>query len=110
MSEVARNTWMRGRARLRERRPGAIDVRGNRAGQAGDDRPAHGAGDGAHRLEVAIRGDREAGLDDVHAEPIELLRQAQLLGRGHAEAGRLLAVAKRRVEDLDAGCGRHRWS
>ena len=93
--------------RLRQRRPGAIDVRRDRAGQAGDDRPPHGAGNGAHRLEVAIRRDREAGLDDVHAEAIELLRQAQLLGRGHAEAGRLLAVAKRRVEHLNPGCGRH---
>ena len=96
--------------RLRERRPGAIDVRGNGAGQAGDDRPPHGAGNRAHRLEVAIRRDREAGFDDVHAKAIELLRQAQLLRRGHAEARRLLAVAKRRVEHLDAGCGRHRWS
>ena len=81
MSEVARNTWMRGRARLRQRRPGAIDVRRDRARQAGDDRPPHRAGDGAHRLEVAVRGDREAGFDDVHAEAIELLRQAQLLRR-----------------------------
>ena len=75
---------------------------GNRAGQAGDDRPPHGAGNGAHRFEVAVRRDREAGLDDVHAKAIELLRQPQLLGRGHAEARRLLAVAQRRVEHLDA--------
>ena len=33
---------------------------------------------------------------------IELLRQAQLLRRRHAEAGRLLAVAERGVEHLDA--------
>ena len=98
---------MRGRARLRQRRPGAIDVRRDRARQARDDRPAHGAGNGAHRLEVAVRGDREAGLDDVHAKAIELLRQPQLLGRGHAEARRLLAVAQRRVEHLRCGIGRH---
>jgi len=45
------------------------------------------------------RGDREAGLDDVHAEPRELLGDLELLGGVQRDAGRLLAVAQRRVED-----------
>ena len=55
-----------------------------------------------HGVEVAVGRDREPRLDDVDAEAIELARQAQLLARGHAEAGRLLAVAQRRVEDAYA--------
>ena len=53
------------------------------------------------RLEVAGRRGREAGLDDVHLEPRELARDLQLLRGGQAGAGRLLAVAERRVEDPD---------
>ena len=60
------------------------------------------AGDGAHRGEVAVGGDREAGLDDVDAERIELPRQPQLFARGHAEPGRLLTVTQRGVEDTDS--------
>ena len=41
--------------RLRQRRPGAIDVRRNGAGQAGNDRPPHGPGNRAHGLEVSVR-------------------------------------------------------
>src|SRR5439155_3393280 len=51
------------------------------------------------RLEVAGRADREAGLDDVHAEPSELVRDLELLRRVERDARRLLAVAQRRVED-----------
>ena len=42
------------------------------------------------------------GLDHVDAEPGELLRDLDLLLRVQRDAGRLLAVAQRRVEDLDA--------
>ena len=42
------------------------------------------------------------GLDDVHAERVERARQRQLRRHVHREAGRLLAVAQRRVEDDDA--------
>ena len=59
-------------------------------------------GDPPDRLEVAGRGGREAGLDDVDLEAGQLARDLQLLGRGQAGAGRLLAVAERRVEDPDA--------
>ena len=56
-----------------------------------------------HRLGVGRRRDREAGLDDVHAERVERPGQRELGGHVHREAGRLLAVAEGRVEDDDAG-------
>ena len=66
--------------------------------------PSTVAGDRLDRLEVAGRGDREAGLDHVDAEPRQLLRDLDLLGRVQRDPGRLLAVAQRRVEDVDAVC------
>ena len=50
-------------------------------------------------LEVAGRGDREAGLDDVDAQARELVGDLELLAGVERDAGRLLAVAQRRVED-----------
>ncbi len=71
------------------------------AGQAADRRAADRAGDLADRLEVAGRGDREAGFDDVDAQIDQRLRDLQLLVEVHAAAGRLLAVAERGVENDD---------
>ena len=47
--------------------PGRLDVLLARARQAADDGALHLASDRLHRLEVAGRCDREAGLDHVHA-------------------------------------------
>ena len=80
---------------------GALDVRGVRARQAGDHRAVHLPRDRPYRLEVTRRRDRESSLDHVHAEPRELLRDLQLLGRVQRDARRLLAVSQRRVEDDD---------
>ena len=80
---------------------GALDVGGVCARQAGDHRPVHLPRDRAYRLEVTRRRDRESSLDHVHAEPRELLRDLQLLGRVQRDARRLLAVSQRRVEDDD---------
>ena len=44
-------------------------------------------------LEVARRGGREAGLDDIDLEAGQLARDVELLGRGQAGARRLLPVA-----------------
>ena len=52
--------------------------------------------------EVAFRGDREAGLDDVDAHLVEELRDLELFLMGHGGAGRLFAVAQGGVEDDDA--------
>jgi hypothetical protein len=82
--------------------PGAVDVGRVGAGQARDDRPLDLAGDGLHGLEVARRGDGEAALDDVDAQPRELVRDLELLLAIERDARGLLAVPQRRVEDEDA--------
>ena len=56
----------------------------------------------ADGLEVAGRGDGEAGLDDVDAQVDQRLGDLHLLGQVHARAGRLLAVAERGVENHDS--------
>ena len=48
---------------------------------------------------------REAGLDEVDAELVELARDAHLLGRRQREAGALHAIAQRGVVELDVGHG-----
>ena len=99
MSLVAMKVWMRGRSesliafqaasmsctpvRASPQIDGALDL----------------ARDRLHGLEVARRGDREAGLDHVHAEPRELVRDLDLLLPVERDPRRLLAVAQRRVED-----------
>ncbi len=65
-------------------------------------------GDRLHRLEIAVGRDRKARLDDVDAELLELARDRELLVEIHAAAGRLLAVAQRRVEDPDPVAARAR--
>ena len=64
----------------------------------------------AHRLEIAGRGDRKAGLDDVDAQVDQRLGDLQFFGQVHAGAGRLLAVAERGVEDADDARISHDWS
>ena len=63
--------------------------------------PRTDRGDRLHRLEVALAGDREAGLDDVDPEARQLLGDLELLALVEGDARRLLAVAQRRVEDHD---------
>src|SRR5204863_1617382 len=65
-------------------------------------RAADLARDAPARLEISGRRDREPGLDHVHAQLLELARDAKLGVRVAVEAGRLLAVAQRGVEDEDA--------
>ena len=50
-------------------------------------------------LEVAGRRRREPGLDDVDAQALERAGDLQLLLDVQRDAGRLLAVAQRRIED-----------
>ena len=93
------NVWMRGRAASLTAFQARVDVGHVGARQAGDHRTLDLARDRLHGLEVARRGDREAGLDHVDAEPRELLGDLELLLRVQRDARRLLAVAQRRVED-----------
>ena len=86
----------------RDRLDGPLRVAVAAAGERGDRDPAARLlGDPPDRLEVAGRGGREAGLDDVDLEAGELAGDLELLGGGQAGAGRLLAVAQGRVEDAD---------
>ena len=78
------------------------------AGERGDGDALRLLGDPVDGLEVARRGGREAGLDDVHLEADELAGDLQLLGGGQPGAGRLLAVAQGGVEDADGARGDER--
>ena len=94
-------TWIRSAGRTLQRLAGQVDVLLVAAGQRGDDRPPDLLGDLLHAPEVALGGGGEAGLDDVHAQLVELPGEPQLLLGGHRVAGGLLAVAKRGVENQD---------
>ena len=82
-----------------DRLDGPLRVAVAAAGERGDGHALRLAGDPLDRLEVARRGGREAGLDDVDLEPHELAGDLELLGGGQPGAGRLLAVAQGGVED-----------
>ncbi len=81
--------------------PRPVDVLEPGTREAGDDGTVHGLGDRLDGLEVTVGRDREPGLDDVDAQARELVRDLELLGDVERDAGRLLAVPQRRVEDLD---------
>ncbi len=67
-SEVARNTWMRGRAAALDRGRRALDVGASRArARPAMIGPPNLSRYRADRREIAVRGNRESGLDDVHA-------------------------------------------
>ena len=80
------------------------------AREPGDDGVLDAPGDLADRLEIALRGDREARLDDVDAHLVEELGDLELLLEGHGGAGALLAVAQGGVEDQDAVLGGAVWA
>jgi len=88
--------------RARERPRRGLDVGPLGPGERGHHGPAHLAGDGAHRGEVPLRRDRKARLDDVDTEPLQLVRDLELLRRHQVDAGGLLTVAQGGVEDLYA--------
>ncbi len=81
---------------------GAGDVGGNRAGEPGNDRLLHAPRNLRDSLEIALRSDWEAGLDNVDAHLVQDVGDLELLLQCHRRAGALLAVAERGVEDHDA--------
>ena len=87
---------------------GTGDVGRDGAGEAGDGRALHLLGDEGDGLEIAVRGDGEARLDDVDAHGVEQFRNLELLLQGHGGAGALLAVAQGGVEDQNAVLRRRR--
>ena len=84
-----------------DRLDGPLRVAVAAAGEGRDRDALRLAGDPLDGLEVARRGGREAGLDDVDLEPGELAGDLELLGGGQPGAGCLLPVAQGRVEDPD---------
>ncbi len=80
----------------------AVDVLEGGARKSADHRVLGALGDLVHGGEIALRGDRKAGLDDVDAHLVEQLGDLELLLVGHGGAGALLAVAQGGVEDDDA--------
>ena len=99
------NVWMRPCAAGLIAHGGLLEVGAMAARQARDHRDGGSPWRcGTHGLGVGGRGDREPGLDDVHAERIELTGQLELLGRPERKPGCLLAVAQRRVENSDVFC------
>src|ERR1700687_2746129 len=67
------DAWVRGSL---QRLPGAVNVAGTGTSQTSDNGTPQRGGDTLHGFEVAVGGDRESGLDHVHAEAVELLGQA----------------------------------
>src|SRR6202011_1837686 len=84
--------------------PSPLNIGLTGACQRGNDRPAHRNRNRLHGLEVSIRSDWKTSFDHVHAETVKLISQAQLFPLIHSATGRLLSVAKSRVENRDA-CG-----
>ena len=80
--------------------PSLVNVVGMGAGEGGDDRPPHFAGDVVDGLEIAGGTGGEPGFDDVHPEPFQLPGDFQLFFLGHADAGRLLAVPEGSIQEL----------
>ena len=78
---------------------GPVDVAGDHPGQGCYDRTADARGDLPDGLELALRRDGKARLDDVDLEAGQLLRDLDLLGPGERDPGGLLAVAERGIED-----------
>ena len=73
--------WMRLRAAGCQGLGGTVDVAVGGARQAADHASPDELGDLVDRLEVAVRRDREAGLDHVDAHGLEDLGDAELLVR-----------------------------
>ena len=85
-----------------DRFPALVDVAGDGAGQAGDDRAVDFAGDALHRREI-VRDWRPGSPASMTSTPsrASCCAISTFCGGVSAEAGRLLAVAQRGVEELD---------
>ena len=84
-----------------ERLGAAIDVALGGTRQAAHDRFGDLACNQAHGLEIAVRGDREAGFDDIHPHAFEHLGDPQFLVEIHRGARRLLAITQGGVKNSD---------
>ena len=89
-------------ARRFERACGGFDVLLLGARKAGNLRPTHLAGNQLNGCKVALGGNGKASLHHINAQRFQLPGHAQFFRGVHAASRRLLAVAQRRVEKLDA--------
>jgi hypothetical protein len=87
---------------MAHRLAGAGDVGGDGPGEPRHARALDPAGDSRDGLEITVRGNREAGLDDVDAHHVQHVGDLELLLEGHGRARALLAIAQGGVEDQDA--------
>ncbi len=87
----------------------AVDVLEGGAREPADHRILGARRDLVDGREIALRGDRKAGLDDVDAHVVEQFGDRELLLMGHGGARALLAVAQGGVEDDDAVLLGLRW-
>ena len=94
--------WMRGMRAWRTASAQRSMSFGGSPRQAADGGVFHPARDFRHRLEIALRGDREAGLDHIDAQRVQNIGDFQLFLESHRGAGALLAVAQGGVENEDA--------
>ena len=81
--------------------PGPIDVLGARPGETADRRAFDLLRDAPDRLEIPRRAVGEACLDDVDAEPRQLLGHHHFFLHIHAGARGLFPIPQRRIEDPD---------
>src|SRR5580692_7171939 len=82
--------------------PRAFNVPGTGTGESSDNWTPHRSSNDSHGGEITFRSDGEPSLDDIDAQPVELMRHTQFLGYVHAATRRLFAVAQGRVENRDA--------
>ena len=92
--------WMRPRAAGAGLR-GPVDIAVGGARQTADHAALDQLGDLVDGVEIAVRRDRETGLDHVDAHGLQDLGDAELFVDGHRAARGLLAVAQGGVEDDD---------
>ena len=81
-----------------QRLRGHVDVLFHGPRQRADRGPGHRLGDLHHRVEITRRGNRETGLDDVHAEELQGLGDLDLLHGVQLTSRDLFPVAERGVE------------
>src|SRR5260370_39944839 len=85
-----------------ERARGSFHIERAGTGQSGDGHPGELAADGVDGFKITVRRNGKTSLENVHAQLHQFVGHAGLLGYRHAAAGRLLAIAQRGVENIDA--------